>query len=180
MPRGGPHRYARMEPAVHVKQRSESGEHKIKMRSHLNIVAFSASVACKGKLIRALARARTAALSRRAPGAAATSVAGASLIAAVRSSCAFRAALPASGTSQCGECVRGGECGFKRFSSHVTRDGCRACGTGRAGGGRRPRCHGAARAWRARSEGPEASVWVMRTLMIRTRVRTLVAAPAAN
>ena len=36
---------------------------------------------------------------------------GASSIAAVRSSCAFRAALPASGTNRrCGRCVYGGEC----------------------------------------------------------------------
>ena len=87
---------------------------------------------------------------------------GASPIAAVRLSCAFRAAPPASGTpSRRGQCVRGGEqaCNGRRLS-RVRDIKFLEGGTIRAS--RRPRCHGAAQAWQARSEGPDASAGVVR------------------
>ena len=54
-------------------------------------------------------------------------------------------------------------------NAHVTRGGCRACGTlsfwkaGRSGRGRRPRCHGAARAWRASEHEPGERQWAQRS-----------------
>ena len=83
-------------------------------------------------------------------------------LAAVRSSCAFRAALPASRTNRrCGRCVYGGECArHERRLSRVRDIKFLEGGTIRAS--RRPRCHGAAQAWRARSEVPDASAGVVR------------------
>ena len=54
-------------------------------------------------------------------------------------------------------------------NAHVTRGGYRACGpltfwkAGRSGRGRRPRCHGAARAWRASEHEPGERQWAQRS-----------------
>ena len=84
-------------------------------------------------------------------------------LAAVRSSCAFRAALPASGTpSRCGRYVCGGECArHERRLSRVRDIKVLEGGTIRAG--RRPRCHGAARAWRAGEHEPGERQWAQRS-----------------
>ena len=84
-------------------------------------------------------------------------------LAAVRSSCAFRAALPASRTNRrCGRCVYGGECArHERRLSRVRDIKFLEGGTIRAG--RRLRCHGAARAWRASEHEPGERQWAQRS-----------------
>ena len=88
---------------------------------------------------------------------------GASSIAAVRSSCAFRAALPASGTNRrCGRCVYGGECARHERRLSRVRD-IKVLEGGTIRRGRRLRCHGAARAWRASEHEPGERQWAQRS-----------------
>ena len=125
---------------------------------------FGASVACICESIRALSLARSSIVAARAHRVPRPHLCGgASSIAAVRSSCAFRAALPASGTNRrCGQCVYGGECARHERRLSRVRD-IKVLEGGTIRRVRRPRCHGAARAWRAREHEPGERQWAQRS-----------------